>query len=119
MDGDGRILLVALAGFNWSLTQWAPFTLINERLLADGLDAGIVMSLHNVAISLPQILSALLTGGVLWIFRVLGAADEVKILLTLTAVPSLLAAYEASRLGSRKAESWMEEHNFGSEVDLQ
>ncbi|KAK3613153.1 hypothetical protein LTR22_028281, partial [Elasticomyces elasticus] len=56
VEGEGRIVLVALAGFNWSLTQWAPFTLINEHLLNDELDAGLVMSLHNVAISLPQIL---------------------------------------------------------------
>jgi solute carrier family 45 protein 1/2/4 len=94
-EGEGRIVLVALAGFNWSLTQWAPFTLINEHLLDDELDAGIVMSLHNAAISLPQILSALLAGSVLWVLRNLGATDELRILLSLTAVPSLLAAYQA------------------------
>jgi len=96
VEGEGRIVLVALAGFNWSLTQWAPFTLVNEQLLSDDLDAGLVTSLHNVAISSPQILSALLTGCVLWLLRSLGATDELKILLSLTAVPSLLAAYQAS-----------------------
>lgn len=96
VEGEGRIILVALAGFNWSLTQWAPFTLVNEHLLDDELDAGIVMSLHNVAISLPQILSALLTGCVLWLLRTLGAPGELRILLGLTAIPSLLAAYQAS-----------------------
>jgi solute carrier family 45 protein 1/2/4 len=96
VKGESRIVLIALAGFNWSLTQWVPFTLINEHLLEDELDAGTVMSLHNVAISLPQILSALLTGCVLWVLRILGATDESRILLSLTAVPSLLAAYQAS-----------------------
>lgn len=96
VNGEDRILLVALAGLNWSLTQWAPFTLINEHMLDDELDAGLVMSLHNVAISLPQILSALLTGCILWILRILDVADELGILLSLTAVPSLLAAYQAS-----------------------
>lgn len=95
VEGEDRIILVGLAGFNWSLTQWAPFTLINEHLLDDELDAGIVMSLHNVAISLPQILSAFMAGCILWLLRVLGAADGLGILLSLTAVPSLLAAYQA------------------------
>lgn len=96
--GEGRIILVALAGFNWSLTQWAPFTLINEHLIEEKLDAGIVMSLHNVAISLPQILSALLSGCALWVLRVLGVTDELRILLSLTIIPSLLAAYQAARI---------------------
>lgn len=98
LEGDGRIALVALAGFNWSLTQWVPFTLINDRLAEEELDAGLVMSLHNVAISLPQILSALLTGCILWVLRSWGVGDEVGILLSLTALPSLLAAYHAGRI---------------------
>ena len=116
--GQGRIIVVALAAFNWSLTQWVPFTLINEHLLEDGLDAGIVTSLHNVAISLPQILSALLTACILWVARLLGATNELEILLSLTAVPSLLAAYYASRIDRVKTEPWFEEHSFDSDFDL-
>ncbi|KAK3614170.1 hypothetical protein LTR56_027427, partial [Elasticomyces elasticus] len=96
VEGEGRIVLVALAGSNWSLTQWVPFTLMNEHLLDDDLDAGFVMSLHNVAISLPQIILAVLTGCVLWLLRTLGATGELRILISLTAIPSLLAAYQAS-----------------------
>lgn len=98
VEGEGRIILVAVAGLNWSLTQWVPFTLVNERLLEDELDAGVVTSLHNVAISLPQILSAVLTGCLLWVLRSVGATDELGILLSLTAVPSLLAAYQACHI---------------------
>lgn len=98
VKGEGRLVLVALAGFNWSLSQWAPFTLINQHLHNQEMDAGIVLSLHNAAISSPQILSALLTAGVLWICRRLGTADESGILLGLTAIPSLLAAYQAGRI---------------------
>ena len=117
VEGKGRIILVALAGFDWSLTQWAPFALINEYLLEDELDAGIIMGLHNVAISLPQILSALLTGCVLWGFRAMGARDELGILLSLTVVPSLLAAYSAGQIDGVRSGPWLAEIDIDSDVD--
>jgi solute carrier family 45, member 1/2/4 len=95
-EGQGRVIVVSLAGFNWSVTQWAPFTLINEVMVEEDMDAGLVMSLHNVAISLPQVVSALLASGVLAFLRGLGVKDGLRILMGLSAVPSLFAAYQAS-----------------------
>jgi solute carrier family 45, member 1/2/4 len=89
-------IMVALVGVSWSLTLWAPFALISgdiakrdelrrkrqrERVAngqaVDELDdkdtddenqAGIILGLHNVAVSAPQILATLISSA---IFKVL------------------------------------------------
>ncbi|KIX01984.1 uncharacterized protein Z518_07923 [Rhinocladiella mackenziei CBS 650.93] len=84
-------IMTALVGISWSLTLWAPFALISaeisrrdeirrrkhrQRLMngdEDGEDdkdegeedqAGIILGLHNVAISAPQILATLISSAV-------------------------------------------------------
>lgn len=83
-------IMTALVGVSWSLTLWAPFALISaeisqrdearrkkqRRRLMDGDDdddegedpqyeeedqAGVILGLHNVAISAPQILATLMS----------------------------------------------------------
>ncbi|KIY00139.1 uncharacterized protein Z520_03824 [Fonsecaea multimorphosa CBS 102226] len=85
-------IMTALVGISWSLTLWAPFALISaeisrrdearrkrqrQRLMngedLDDIDdkeseeedqAGIILGLHNVAISAPQILATLISSAV-------------------------------------------------------
>lgn len=83
--------MVALAGISWSLTLWAPFALISaeiskrdeerrlkhrKKLLSGDADgfydehdreedrAGIILGLHNVAVSAPQVIATLVSSAV-------------------------------------------------------
>ncbi|KAG9240962.1 putative sucrose transporter [Calycina marina] len=84
------MLLVASVGISWAITLWVPYCLVGavlarrQRLeLDDALEAGVVMGFHNVAISAPQIISAVICSivftlcdgtdsGVAWVLRIGG-----------------------------------------------
>jgi solute carrier family 45 protein 1/2/4 len=70
--------LIAILGISWACTIWIPFLLISERTSKTIVQAswngeqdipgpGLVMSLHNVSIAAPQIVSALLCSVVFWV----------------------------------------------------
>ncbi|KAF2755928.1 hypothetical protein EJ05DRAFT_539773 [Pseudovirgaria hyperparasitica] len=120
-------VLIALIGIPWALTQWAPFALISAevskrdairrglirapptrdgQLLAHGEDdtadqAGVVLGIHNVAISAPQVLATLISSG---IFKALqkprGSPDDhsVEWVLRFGGTCALLAAYLTTRV---------------------
>jgi solute carrier family 45 protein 1/2/4 len=78
-------ILLGLVGVSWSVTQWAPYALISAEIskrhdvrrgllqpgpgiemLASGEDdladkAGVVMGIHNVAISAPQVIATIIS----------------------------------------------------------
>jgi len=83
--------MVAIVGTSWSLSLWAPFALISaeiskrdearrskhrKRLLSGDADdfydmedheenrAGIILGLHNVAVSAPQVIATLVSSAV-------------------------------------------------------
>lgn len=67
---SGAVFLVASIGVPWAVSQWVPHGLLGMMLNHDlpsselaslRTDDGVVMALHNTAISAPQILSALLS----------------------------------------------------------
>jgi solute carrier family 45, member 1/2/4 len=75
------ITLVGFIGFSWALTLWAPFALISAEISKrntesrrlerrNGLrienedQAGIILGLHNVAISAPQIFASLVCSAI-------------------------------------------------------
>jgi solute carrier family 45, member 1/2/4 len=88
----GGSIMTALVGVSWSLSLWAPFALISGEIakreerrrkkyrerIASGQDvdeaeakeaeeedqAGIILGLHNVAISAPQVLATLMSSAV-------------------------------------------------------
>jgi len=74
----GVILLISSLGLSWAVTLWVPFCLIGllmsrkrEHHLDSGTNGdhqltqmGVVVGLHNAAISVPQILSALICSAV-------------------------------------------------------
>jgi solute carrier family 45 protein 1/2/4 len=119
----GTYTLVGLCGISWAVTIWAPFSLISmeirneEEEEADTADdgqgdgdidlierrSGIVMTLHNAAISTPQIVAVIISSIV---FRVctssssnnLGGTDSgIVWTLRITALSALVAAVMAKR----------------------
>ncbi|KAL8796456.1 MAG: hypothetical protein Q9195_001130 [Heterodermia aff. obscurata] len=111
----GATVLVGIVGLSWALTLWAPFALISAeiskrdaaaRKLGGGAakedKAGIVLGLHNVAVSAPQILATLVSSA---IFKVTqkprGSAgdDSVGWVLRFGGLAALVAAYMTSRIG--------------------
>ncbi len=79
----GGTVLIAISGVSWAMTLWAPYAIIGQELavkqdrlreigtteleLPDENQAGLIMSLHNMAISVPQIAAALVCSVVFWI----------------------------------------------------
>lgn len=121
-------VLVGFIGVPWALTQWAPFALISSEiskrdairrgiikpppthdgeLLAanedDSVDqAGVVLGIHNVAISAPQVLATLISS---FIFKFLSKPrgtpgdESVAWCMRFGGVCALVAAYLATRVG--------------------
>lgn len=75
------ITLVGFIGFSWALTLWAPFALISAEIskrntesrrlerrsgvqIENEEQAGIILGLHNVAISAPQIFASLVCSAI-------------------------------------------------------
>jgi solute carrier family 45 protein 1/2/4 len=117
-------IMTALVGVSWSLTLWAPFALISaeiskrdekrrkryrqslivgEDMTDDKSDeeedqAGIILGLHNVAISAPQIVATLISSAIFkllqkprnvpgdvsvgWTLRIGGAATLIAAFIT-------------------------------------
>lgn len=103
----GGTILIASAGISWALTVWVPFAIIGEELrnekTTDAEDrTGEIMSIHNMAISAPQIVAALLSSGVFWIAGELGSLDGTGWVLRTGACATLVAAY----LSSESGEQW-------------
>ena len=120
----GGTVLVGVLGISWAITLWAPFAFISSELSQrdslrrlrarhphaadndspddDNEDrAGIILGLHNVSISAPQVIA---TVGSSVVFKLLqrprGTAgdDSVDWVLRLAAVSALVAAYMSSRV---------------------
>lgn len=95
----GGAVLVAYVGISWAMTLWAPFSIIGEEMAAasrvdDTEDQiGVVMSLHNVAISAPQVIAAVVSSGIFRAARELGVKDSTGIVLRIGGFAALGAAY--------------------------
>jgi solute carrier family 45 protein 1/2/4 len=105
------MLLVALCGLPWAISQWAPFAIIGVDLSREDATLGYeasnrlhsrngskVVGLHNMAISVPQILAAMLTSGVLWAFETSQSGSGTVWALRVGAIASLVASYLASQI---------------------
>ncbi|KAH8678358.1 major facilitator superfamily domain-containing protein [Xylariales sp. PMI_506] len=116
----GTYILVGLCGISWAVTIWAPFSLISMAISDDEEDTatdaglsyaknnerierrpGIVMALHNTAISAPQIVAVVISSIV---FRVCSSSKDVGgsdsgIIWTLriTALSAIVAAVIARK----------------------
>lgn len=97
------------------MTLWAPYAIIGQELavkqnrqqeigtpkleLSDEHQAGIIMSLHNTAISIPQIVAALVCSGIFWISKMAGSQDGVAWCLRAGGLAALAAAWTSSGFG--------------------
>ena len=79
------VVLIAYVGIPWAMTLWAPFAIIGQEIAAvdtrTGAEAvenqkGAIMSLHNAAISAPQMVAALACSAVFWAAREFGGGMD-------------------------------------------
>ncbi|KAI4149450.1 MAG: hypothetical protein LQ341_001310 [Variospora aurantia] len=123
-------ILAGVVGLAWALTLWAPFALISAEISkrdaqarktggTNDDQAGVVLGLHNVAISAPQMLATLVSSA---IFRIAQKPrgepgdDSVGWVMRFGGLAALVASYMTSRLkeegkaGKAKGkEDWHEE----------
>jgi len=90
--------IIAIAGTSWAVTIWIPFALISAEIAEDSQDkipganmvdlkmgtprryggrgqTAAILGLHNMAISVPQIISALFCAFLFRSFEVIGVKD--------------------------------------------
>ncbi|KAI6598886.1 hypothetical protein MCOR06_001442 [Pyricularia oryzae] len=79
------LALISLMGATWTVTMWVPFALINAELAELRTGVAGVQGLHNMAVSLPQIASALVCAAVLGALRLAGVDGGAVWLLRLAA----------------------------------
>lgn len=107
----GGTIIIALAGVSWAMTLWAPYAIIGQELAAKQNkgpedsstesrisvenQAGVIMSLHNTAISMPQIAAALVCSAIFWISKVAGSEDGVGWCLRAGGLAALAAAWSS------------------------
>ncbi|KAK1565946.1 general alpha-glucoside permease [Colletotrichum navitas] len=87
------LVLLFLIGATQAVTMWVPFALINTELAEIPIGVAGVQGLHNMAISLPQIISSLLCSAVLAGLDLLRVGGNVVWLLRLAAVPIAWSAW--------------------------
>lgn len=102
------ILLIAVAGLPWAVTQWVPWAIIGHETARLGLtdraggehdsQAGAILGVHNMAISIPQVLS----GGVCSLTYKVAEAAGSKVptawVLAISGLAAFVAAYLAKRV---------------------
>lgn len=122
-------ILTATMGLPWALSLWAPFALVSAEISRRDAEArrsgvrgredqaGVILGLHNVAISAPQILATLVSSG---IFKATqkprGSAgdDSVGWVLRFGGCAALIAAYFTWRIveeGARGREKTVDQGN--------
>jgi solute carrier family 45 protein 1/2/4 len=122
------VFFISLLGISWTLTQWAPFALLNAEIASSPLSptrlscpeteessrshsqnselidlkgrVGVIMAIHNVAIATPQMLSAVVTAFIYWGCRQLGVGetDAMRWVLRVGILAACSAAWTTRRL---------------------
>lgn len=113
------MILVATVGLSWGVTQWIPFALISTEIASqrnerhpyysiedddilleqvDELESGVILGIHNAAMSLPQIFAALISSVVFWFVKWIDNEDDaIGWVLRFSALASLMAAWMVYR----------------------
>ncbi|KAI4192085.1 MAG: hypothetical protein LQ346_004494 [Caloplaca aetnensis] len=125
-------VLSGVVGIPWALTIWAPFALISAEVSKRDVQAqktggtnddqaGVVLGLHNVAISAPQMLATLVSSAIFRIAqkpRGVPGDNSVGWVMRFGGVAALVAAYMTSRLreeGSQRESKGKENGNCHGE----
>lgn len=105
------IWVIGFVGLSWALTLWAPFAIIGAEIATlreeyetrsaaecqsgaiPDCEVGVILSLHNIAISAPQIIAALACSGILGIAQLLGSSDATGWALRSGGFVALVAAW--------------------------
>ncbi|KAH8626797.1 hypothetical protein IG631_18815 [Alternaria alternata] len=103
--------MIAIAGISWGVTQWVPFAIIGEETAKYSIDeesakredenvwsvvqGGTIIGLHNTAISLPQIIAALISSAIFWVAQNLNRKHAIVWVIGWTGVPGAVAAWLA------------------------
>ena len=108
--------VVAIIDLSWGLTLWVPFVLIapdgghepqhslstnsNESFaLKAYVNAGVLMELHNAAISLPQVTAAIANSLIFWLgLRCLGSQEAISWILRASGLAALGETYLGSKI---------------------
>ena len=127
----GATAIIALIGIPWALTLWAPFAFISAEIAKTNaqqhvrsehhgnededvehgkavdeslVQAGIVLGLHNMAVSFPQILSSLISSAIFKAFqkpRGVAWDESVGWVLRFAGCAGLVAAWLTRRLSDK------------------
>lgn len=101
------ILLIAVAGLPWAVTQWVPWAVIGYETARLGLtdtdgehdsQAGAILGVHNMAISLPQVLSGAVCSVTYKIAEAAGSTVPTAWVLATSGLAAFVAAYLAKRV---------------------
>lgn len=104
------IVLIALAGIPWAVTQWVPFAIVGYEISSLGLtgvrdednsdesDSGAIMGVHNMAISLPQVLSGLVSSLTYKIAETGGSEVPTAWVLASSGIAAFVASFLARRM---------------------
>ncbi|WQF81099.1 Putative MFS transporter superfamily [Colletotrichum destructivum] len=94
--------IVSVAGVSWAVSMWVPFALINAEiadmrgpssaLYVPGEQAGWILGMHNMAISLPQLASALVCSVLFKVFESFRVLDGVAWAFRLSGIAMLVAS---------------------------
>lgn len=65
------VIIISLCGLSWAITLWAPFSLIATELSSNSElhRSGTILGVHNIFITVPQVLSIIIAGIV---FKLIG-----------------------------------------------
>ncbi|CZR62885.1 uncharacterized protein PAC_12782 [Phialocephala subalpina] len=94
---DGTVL-IAFSDVSWVMTLQQEIAMA-ELEPSDENQAGLITSLHNTAISIPQIVAALACSAILWVFKIVGSQDGVACCLRAGGLAALAAAWTSSGFG--------------------
>ncbi|TIC89982.1 General alpha-glucoside permease [Colletotrichum higginsianum] len=102
--------IVSVAGVSWAVSMWVPFALINAEiadmrnpssaLYVPGEQAGWILGMHNMAISLPQLASALVCSVLFKVFESFRVLDGVAWAFRLSGVAMLVSSRYSGKLES-------------------
>ncbi|KAF2112275.1 hypothetical protein BDV96DRAFT_649080 [Lophiotrema nucula] len=98
------LIITFYVGISFSVTQFAPFAILGQECVSmkdldgEALKTGTVMGLHNVAISLAQLISAGVCFPIFLVFKSWGLDGSLAFVIRLGAVPALAAAWQLRKL---------------------
>jgi len=103
------IIVIAVAGFAFGVCNWAPFALMGEAVAVRpaGLSTspgeggkswetnrrGAMMGIHNAAISLPQIIAAIISSFIFWAAQRMEMKDGVNWVMRASGIAGAVAAW--------------------------